>query len=236
MNKINDICLNFYQSSYLTHGIGRRYPNEELARFIGTRFSISSAEKKAIKILDMGCGCANNLWMIAREGFDAYGIDFSPEAVRLSKEVLDSWGVEANISVADARALPFDNTSFDVILDNLALCCLAEHDFSTALHEVKRVLRLGGIFFFHTLSTGSDVFTGQSTNKKIDAYTFDGLTDPAFPSYYGQIGPVRFLDFDTCTAFFEEHGLTVTKKEKISRTYNNGQEYFEFISGVAVNG
>lgn len=238
MSKPTDACRDFYQASYTAHGLAaqRRYPNEELARFIGGRFPLPPAEKKAVKILELGCGSCANLWMIAREGFDAYGIDFSPEAIRLGEEVLASWKVEANISVADARALPFESSFFDVVLDCFSLFCLSQNDFSIALNEVKRVLRPGGVFFFYTPSTGSDVFLRQGNNKKIDALTFDGLTDPSFSPYLGNLGAFRFSDFETCPNFFAQHGLTIIKKEKISRTYTNGQEYFEFISGVALNG
>jgi ubiquinone/menaquinone biosynthesis C-methylase UbiE len=242
MSQSKDESLDFFQASYLAHGLAaqRRYPNEELARFIGggvlvSRFFSAPFGKKAIRILELGCGSCANLWMIAREGFDAYGIDFSPEAILLGKEVLASWGVEANISVADARSLPFEDAFFNGILDCFSLYSLSEYDFSMALAEVKRVLCPGGMFFFYTPSTGSDVFARSSANKKIDAYTFDGLTDTAFSAYLGQRYPFRFLDFETCTDFFRQHGLNITKKEKVSRTYNNGQEYFEFISGIAVN-
>ena len=74
----------FYDKIYLSEGFKaqRLYPNEELLRFLGVNFFSKSEKKdrKKIKVLEIGCGCCANLWMISKEGFDAYGIDISKEA------------------------------------------------------------------------------------------------------------------------------------------------------------
>ena len=53
---------------------GNRYPEPILIRLIAKNFFRIKTRKK-IKILDLGCGEGANLWFLAREGFDAYGID-----------------------------------------------------------------------------------------------------------------------------------------------------------------
>ena len=40
--------------------------------------------RKQVKILEVGSGSLGNLKMIAREGFDTYGIDISEDAINLS--------------------------------------------------------------------------------------------------------------------------------------------------------
>lgn len=60
-----------------------RYPNEELVKFIGKNFfRIPKEERQNIKILELGCGQGANLWFLAKEGFDVYGIDISPSAIK----------------------------------------------------------------------------------------------------------------------------------------------------------
>jgi len=88
-----------------------KYPNEELVRFIGRNFfKIPREERKSIKILEVGCGQGANLWFLAKEGFDVYGIDISPSAIRKTEKYLnEAYNVRANLKVADARELPYEN-------------------------------------------------------------------------------------------------------------------------------
>ena len=88
MKKIENV-EKWYENSFLKDNFNaqRRYPNEELCRFMGRNyFSIEKTKRKAIKILEVGCGSGANLWMISKEGFDAYGIDLSQNAIELAKK------------------------------------------------------------------------------------------------------------------------------------------------------
>ncbi len=54
----SDKVKNFYNESYEGQGFDaqRRYPNEELCRFMGRNFfSIPHEKRKEIKILETGC-------------------------------------------------------------------------------------------------------------------------------------------------------------------------------------
>ena len=85
----NANSFRWYQKSYKKEGFGaqRLYPNEELLRFLGRHFFLIPIQKrKNIKILELACGSCSNLWMIGKEGFKAYGIDFSDVAIRLGKK------------------------------------------------------------------------------------------------------------------------------------------------------
>jgi len=76
----------WYECSYKSHGLGaqRRYPNEEMLRFLGRNlFKIPNESRKETRVLEVGCGSCSNLWVVAKEGFDAYGIDFSSESIAL---------------------------------------------------------------------------------------------------------------------------------------------------------
>ena len=53
-----DKVKSFYEDSYASMGFAaqRRYPNEELCRFMGRNlFSIPQQERSDIKILEVGC-------------------------------------------------------------------------------------------------------------------------------------------------------------------------------------
>ena len=102
----------WYEDSYKHSGFNaqRRYPNEELLRFMGRNFfSVTIAERKKIRILELGCGSCANLWMISKEGYDAHGIDLSEEAIKLGHHMLTSWGdtLSANLTVQSMTKLEF---------------------------------------------------------------------------------------------------------------------------------
>jgi hypothetical protein len=74
------ITETFHDDTYRRYGFAaqRRYPNEELVRFLARHFfPIPCAERAAVPILEVGCGSGANLWMIAREGFAAHGLSIT---------------------------------------------------------------------------------------------------------------------------------------------------------------
>jgi len=76
----------WYERSYQSLGLEaqRRYPNEEMLRFLGCNlFKIPYESRKETCVLEVGCGSCSNLWVVAKEGFDAYGIDLSSESIVL---------------------------------------------------------------------------------------------------------------------------------------------------------
>src|SRR5690349_8683681 len=88
-----------YESSYQQLGFAaqRMYPNEELLRFFGTYyFGLPLEERRRLVVLEVGCGSGANLWMIAREGFQAHGLDLSPEGLALCGQMLEKWGATAS--------------------------------------------------------------------------------------------------------------------------------------------
>jgi SAM-dependent methyltransferase len=226
----------FYDDIYSKEGVKaqRRYPNEELCRFIGRNWlnSTTCLERQSIRILELGCGSCANLWMLAQEGFDTYGIDLSSEGLAVGRNVLQAKGVSARLFCGDMTDLPFEESYFDVVIDVFSANCLPLAAFETCLLSISRVLKPGGIFFFYTPSTASDAYIKPGPNNFIDEYTLDGLKNPEIAAFFGQDYPFRFSD-----ASIREQlgcaGLTLEKLERVGRIYQNGAEYFEFLVGEA---
>lgn len=106
MNDATNEVLQYNEEAYraLGHGAQRQYPNEELCRFMGRNlFPIARENRRGVRIFELGCGSASNLWMIAREGFSAFGIDLSPSALPLAQQTLENYGVMAELHVGDMR-------------------------------------------------------------------------------------------------------------------------------------
>jgi ubiquinone/menaquinone biosynthesis C-methylase UbiE len=227
---VNHECKSFYENSYESSGFGaqRRYPNEEFMRFMGrTFFSVAHEKRKGIRILEVGCGSGGNLWAIAREGFDAYGIDLSAEGIELCRQMMKGWGCSATLQAGDMADLPYESGSFDAVVDVFSSNCLPEKDFIRYLAGVARVLRPGGKYFSYTPSKNSDVFKETASSDRIDPSTLNGIRRTTAP-FYGNFYPFRFMSRDEYAALLAED-FKVTYSETVGRTYRSGQEYFEFV-------
>jgi len=221
----------WYEESYLHRGLNsqRRYPNEELLRFMGRNyFGIPREDRKDIRILELGCGSCANLWMVAREGFSAYGLDLSTEAIRLGEIMLKNWMVEASLQVGSMKQLPYENGHFDVVLDVFSAYCLDEADFEQCLGEVARVLKPGGCFFSYTPGKGSDAFQHCRPSRMIDASTLDGMkrSNSPFPN---NDYPFRFVHPEEYRQVITSADMKVRYLETVRRSYFDRKEIFEHV-------
>jgi ubiquinone/menaquinone biosynthesis C-methylase UbiE len=126
---------------------------ENLSRRLKAAFAVAAVEPD-MKILDVGCGRGEIVRHCAHLGADAYGVDYAPAAIRLSREVLardgqQTVGVMA-LGLADAKSLPFPSGVFDRVL----MFDIVEHlhpwELHAALLEVYRVMKDGGRLIIHT--------------------------------------------------------------------------------------
>ncbi|MDX6516261.1 MAG: hypothetical protein QOH73_1927 [Gaiellaceae bacterium] len=85
-------------------------------------------------------------WSIAaaQKGYRVIGVDPSIAAVLAGRRIAEHLGVELELVVADARALPFADASVDVVFSYSVLQHFAKADVRTALAEAGRIVRPGG--------------------------------------------------------------------------------------------
>lgn len=231
MNTAVNQVKEFYEQSYGEMGFGaqRRYPNEELCRFMGRNlFSIPAPNRSDINILEVGCGSGANLWMIAKEGFSTFGIDLSKESLNLCGQMMRKYGVDAQLSDQDMSQTNFPASEFNFIVDIFSSYCLSKDLGAKFVAEIVRLLKPGGKFFSYFPSKRSDAFIRPGNSALIDSDTLDSISreDAAFS---GQKYPFRFMHPQEYKDLLISHGLEVTYLETVGRTYNNGNEYFEFV-------
>ena len=94
------------------------------------------------KVLDVGCGLGIYISFLRKYGIEAYGVDASYYAARISKQ-----------SIASATHLPFGSEVFDAIISAHLIEHLKESDEVTFLKEARRILRPGGRLFLLTPNT-----------------------------------------------------------------------------------
>jgi ubiquinone/menaquinone biosynthesis C-methylase UbiE len=105
-------------------------------------------------LLDVGTG-RGELLVAAREmgARRAVGIEYSSVAVTLARETLARSAIEpadAEVRLADARALPLDSAQFDLVTMLDVVEHLGHAELAAALAQARRVLVPGGRIFIHT--------------------------------------------------------------------------------------
>lgn len=179
-------------------------------------FMFSEAPKglprNKIRILEVGCGTASNIFFAAQMGFDVTGIDFAPTAIDFAKKRFQENHLVGDLRVADAAALPFESNSFDLVLDRCSLTACPESVLVPAISEVYRCLKPGGKFFFNPYSSrSSSAASGQCSDGRIAGGYRTGITEGDF----ADIGGVYFLDESEIQHLLGEAGFCIKKIEHV---------------------
>jgi 2-polyprenyl-3-methyl-5-hydroxy-6-metoxy-1,4-benzoquinol methylase len=101
-------------------------------------------EGKGKSFLEIGCSWGR--WCIAasRKGYHITGIDPSLKGIRAAKRVARQLEVEAQYLVADGRALPFPDESFDQVFSYSVLQHLSKENARETLRSIRKILRPNG--------------------------------------------------------------------------------------------
>jgi len=192
-----------------------KYPNEELVRFVGRNFlKFQKRKRKNIKFLEVGCGQGANLWFLAKEGFDVYGVDISTSAITKAKKYLKTYNVQPSLKVADVKKLPFKNDFFNAVIDCATIQHLSFRDHNKAYSEILRVLKPNGYFWSFHIAEGN---WGYGTGNIIDYKTFDNLSEGPLTDVGLTCLP---LDKDLKKILIENK-FKIQSIEKNIRTYEN---------------
>ncbi|MGG1519223.1 class I SAM-dependent methyltransferase [Paenibacillus oryzisoli] len=93
------------------------------------------------RVLEVGCGTGRTACYLAEQGIEVTAVDIRPEMIAKAKVRAEKQGVSVNFIVGDVCRLPFEDSTFDVVLvesvTNFA-------DAEKAVSEYYRVLRPGG--------------------------------------------------------------------------------------------
>jgi SAM-dependent methyltransferase len=96
------------------------------------------------RALDLGCGGGVEVAYLASQGFDAWGVDYSPAALRLAKENAAEAGACAKFCGGSALQLPFASGSFALVTDRGCLHHIRDKHRHKYAREVARVTKPGG--------------------------------------------------------------------------------------------
>ena len=104
------------------------------------------------RVLDYGCYDGYVTRALVRRGWQGFGIDSNPEFVARAEELTRREGLSERCHfrqvATEERQLPFEKGFFDSVFSSEVI----EHvpNVTTYLHEIKRVLRVGGTLMLTT--------------------------------------------------------------------------------------
>lgn len=108
-------------------------------------------------ILDCGAGGKMPpLSLFLQNGYKTYGIEISDKQIERAEAFSKEHKVNLNIANGDMRKLPFENESFNYVYSYNSIFHMKKADIKTAVNEIKRVLKPGGLCLVNFLSINDE--------------------------------------------------------------------------------
>ncbi|TVR83694.1 MAG: class I SAM-dependent methyltransferase [Chitinophagaceae bacterium] len=180
------------------------YYDQFLERFIEDIELVEKYSPKNGHILDIGSAPFYTTYLLREKGFQIQAIDINPENY---KPFINQTGLEVHKTNIETEKLPFEDSTFDVILFSEVF----EHlriDLINTMSEFKRVLKPGGILLLST--------PNFFEIEKLFNLIFKGRTAPIYEEYkllqeHGFMGHVREYTAKDVKIFMEKLGYQCLK-------------------------
>jgi SAM-dependent methyltransferase len=194
-----------------------KYPPEHVIRFVARNF-YGVQDRSRIRLLEIGCGPGANVWFMAREGFSVAGIDGSSTAIQTAMRRLHDEGLTADLRVGDFAVLPWPDSSFDGVVENVSLYANPWTSVQRALREVLRVLKPGAPFLS---SFFTDRTWGYGQGEMVETDGFVNLREGPLAG----AGFCLFLNRARVPELFRN--FSVINVERITQTLDGEQHLIE---------
>lgn len=153
-----------------------------------------------LRVLDVGCGPGSLSIRLSRQCHEVWGVDVTPEMIRIAEEKLAGEPANVCFQQADACNLPFENHSFDTVMSVNALQTMDQPEM--ALMEMHRVLKPGGELLLITYCYGD---SGLSEHNSLLTWAVQ---------YDGQVRWHSFK-FTQLVTLLQAKGFEVVEAERI---------------------
>lgn len=167
-------------------------PHEDLPRIVRLL-----KDKGASTVLDLGSGTGRHVVYLARNGFSVFGLDNSPEGIKMTRRWLAEEGLTADVQLASmAEKLPYEDDFFDAVVSVQVIHHAGIGTIRKMAQEITRVLKTGGLLFV----TVPKLMNQAQTFEEIEPNTFIPLDGPekGLPHHYFTPEELRemFAGFD----------------------------------------
>ena len=110
---------------------------------------VALMKKAGVKtVLDLGSGTGRHTIYLAKNGFNVFGLDNSPEGIQATQKWLAEQGLEAELIQSNmSDPLPYEDSFFDAVISVQVM----HHGNTATVHsiarEITRVTRQGGLVY-----------------------------------------------------------------------------------------
>lgn len=175
-------------------------------------------ENDVRSVCDAGCGCGIYALKLASNGFCVHGFDVSHHAVAIAQRMLDNAGYTADLKTASVLSTEYETNQFDCVLSRDVLDHMCKADAVTAVRELWRITKAGGIILL-TLDSLDDEYCSEPHTVNTDGdyvYTAGKWLGMVFHPYTQQ-ELQEILPADAPYETKEQHGeLTVLIRKTTS--------------------
>jgi ubiquinone/menaquinone biosynthesis C-methylase UbiE len=186
------------------------YPSDHVVRFMMASRALLKSTGSA-RFLDIGVGAGRHTQLAADLGFTPVGIDISLVGLHHARERLVQSCMQPSVAMASMLALPFPDTTFELVLSYGVFYYGTAEEMKEAIRETRRVLTPGGRGFI-VLRTTSDCrfsqgeqighntfrLTIRETNEAETVQHFLAADD--IPNYFSDFAQVSFEKSETTFA------------------------------------
>ena len=140
------------------------------------------------RAIDLGCGTGTNAIAMAEYGWQVWGIDFVPEAIRLGKKKAKKAGVDIDLRVGDVTKSNILKDQFDLAIDIGCYHSLSPNSRSLYRENLANILTPGGIFLIYGHDRPVEQKPPGMTEADIEAFGnhMDLITREDASSYRGR--------------------------------------------------
>ncbi|OGC47499.1 hypothetical protein A2713_00205 [candidate division WWE3 bacterium RIFCSPHIGHO2_01_FULL_35_17] len=178
--------------------------------------------------LDIGSGLGRNSIYMAQNGFSSVvGVEIVDSAIKRAQMSVEKLGLQDKITFINesvGNKLPFQDQSFDLIVDMMVMHLLNPEERANYFAEIQRLLKPGGFFVFYTIAAES----------KAAKALFESNPGPEENSYIipqSKMIERAFTDEELVAAFDRLKIIRLDHKIEFTPAFGDVYER-EYISGV----
>ncbi len=194
-----------------------RYPWDSVVSFVYRHAGSEGLKVSDLRILEVGCGAASNLWFAAREGATVIGTDYSQSAIDYARTRFAEEGLQGEFFCCALPELPdIEAGSLDCIIDRGCLCVCDDATVLASHKALARLLKPQGKFLstFYGTQHSSHLSGEQQSN---------GLTTGITKGTLSGVGPIAFYDHTKAQKIFSEH-WNILELTNITRTVVSSED------------
>lgn len=136
-------------------------PRENLVRFV------EEGKIPPGSALDICCGAGTQSVYLAKKGFEVSCLDISEKAIQHARRNASKGGVDIDFHIRNFLDLPFEENTFDLVLDSGCFHHVEVEDRETYLKGLNRVLSPGGKYFLMCFSYRNGPAWNHFTEEEI---------------------------------------------------------------------